>query len=292
VVLKTVLDNIMHSYQDPANEKGLKMSLKMDIGVAESYELDESKITQILGNLISNAIKFTDKGSIQIEVEKSNGDRDTDTLMFKISDTGEGIPETDYDLVFESFSLTKPITTRKQGGTGLGLAIVKRLVELHVSQIKLSSVLGKGSQFYFELKLKKPASNVPVPETPVDRLSGKTALIAEDNEINAMVIRKLLTRWGIATEYALNGKEAVEKANNKAFDFILMDIHMPEMNGFDAAAYIRTHENPNRKTPIFALTADVTASMHVDHVAFFNGFLWKPLQIDKLFEVLSNLHKT
>jgi signal transduction histidine kinase len=287
VALKPLLENIWRTYDSQAKEKGLKLSLKMDINLADSYQIDETKMSQILGNLISNAIKFTDKGRVILEVEKISGDEKVDRLMIKVSDTGEGIPESQLDEIFESFSQTRPITTRKQGGTGLGLAIVKKLVQLHNSEIRVTSEPGKGSEFFFELELIKAGT----PKSPdlvfTQQLFGKVALLAEDNQINAFVMRKLLTKWGINTELAVNGKEAVEKARASIFDFILMDIHMPEMNGYDAARNIRREDNPNRKTPIFAITADITAPTDEEYALYFNGFLWKPLQIEKLHEVLS-----
>jgi len=286
--IKPLLENILHTYENLAWDKGLKLSLKMDVGIAEHYELDETKMTQILSNLISNAIKFTDVGKVDIEVEKVSDDRSHDLVLFKVSDTGEGIAPHYLVEIFDSFSQTKPITTRKQGGTGLGLAIVKKLVELHGGDINVQSEEGKGSVFHFSVPLKKHIQIAKTQANIPQGLQGKTALLAEDNEINAMVASKLLSKWGVSTQLAVNGREAVEMSNAKAFDFILMDIHMPEMNGFDATALIRTHENPNTSTPIFALTADITASSKEDYRDYFNGFLWKPLQVEKLFEALMN----
>lgn len=285
----TLLENIKRTYDNLAKEKGLKLSLKTSTGIADNYQLDETKLSQILGNLISNAIKYTDYGEVNISIEKTGGDHFTDVLHFKISDTGIGIPETYFDEMFDSFSQPKSITTRKQGGSGLGLAIVKKLVELHGSQVQFNSKVGIGSEFYFDLQLKK--SGVPV-ITPVKRsteLNDKTVLLAEDNMINAMVARKLLSNWGIVTEHAKDGMEAVAKSKQKHFDFILMDIHMPEMNGYDATMHIRKDKNPNTHTPIFALTADITAENIEEYVSYFNGFLRKPIEIDKLYEALTSV---
>ncbi|OCX52910.1 hypothetical protein BEL04_00865 [Mucilaginibacter sp. PPCGB 2223] len=284
-----LLENIKRTYENLAREKGLKISLKTGAGIADNYQVDETKLSQILGNLIGNAIKYTDHGEVDITIEKTSGDQYIDILRFKITDTGIGIPESYFDQMFDSFSQPKSITTRKQGGSGLGLAIVKKLVELHGGEVKFSSKVGKGSEFYFELQLKK--SDVPV-TTPAKRsteLKDKTVLLAEDNMINAMVARKLLSNWGIITEHAKDGIEAVAKSKLKPFDFILMDIHMPEMNGYDATMQIRKDDSPNTHTPIFALTADITAE-HVDeYIDYFNGFLRKPIEIDKLYEALTSV---
>lgn len=287
--LKTLLENVWHTYEGMAREKGLKLSLKMDVGLAETYELDDTKLTQILGNLISNGIKFTKFGQIIIEAEECQANEEYDLLRFRITDTGEGIQEEDIDAIFESFSQIKPVTTRKQGGAGLGLAIVRKLVELHGGTIEVRSSPSMGSVFTFTIRTRKIKPKQADLSTTSLILKDKTVLLAEDNEINAFVAIKLLSKWGIKTEHALNGLQAVEKARMKSFDFILMDIHMPEMNGFDAAAVIRTEFNPNKHTPIFALTADITAGQQEDYCHYFNGFLWKPLQIDKLQEALTRV---
>ncbi len=184
--------------------------------------------------------------------------------------------------IFDSFSQVQTITTRKQGGTGLGLAIVKKLVALHGSSIGVNSIIGEGSVFYFDLKLKTSASPQKVVSMQSDKLHGKTVLLAEDNLINAMLIRKVLSNWKMVSEHAKNGLEAVEKSKLKTFDFILMDIHMPEMDGFGATQCIHQVENPNFNTTIFALTADITAETNEEYLQCFNGFLRKPIEIEKL----------
>ncbi len=284
-----LLENIKRTYENLAKEKGLKISLRTGLDVADNYQVDETKLSQILGNLIGNAIKYTDHGEVDIEIDKTSGDQYTDVLRFKISDTGIGIPETYFDEMFDSFSQPKSITTRKQGGSGLGLAIVKKLVELHGSEVQFTSEVGKGSKFYFDLQLKKSGIPVKSPTKRSIELKDKTVLLAEDNMINAMVARKLLSNWGIVTEHAKDGIEAIAKSKLKVFDFILMDIHMPEMNGYDATMHIRSNESPNIHTPIFALTADITAENVDDYVTYFNGFLRKPIEIDKLYEALTSV---
>ena len=289
VNFKTMLKNLCQTYNSLATEKGLQLILNTSDNLAESYELDTTRVSQILGNLISNAIKFTEKGSVNLDVELVSSGENDDRVLFKISDTGEGIAENQQEEIFESFSQTKPITTRKQGGTGLGLAIVKKLVALHGGTIEVKSKLNEGSTFFFELDLKK--SKIPEKKESQfsSQLNGKSVLLAEDNEINAFIICKLLSKWGIQTEHAHNGKIACDKANNKAYDFILMDIHMPEMNGFEATKRIRDNQNHNTNTPIFALTADITAPQQKEYIEYFTGFLWKPLQIESLFDALATV---
>ncbi|GAB2987589.1 hypothetical protein GCM10027049_29490 [Mucilaginibacter puniceus] len=288
VKLKSLLENIKNTYHSLASEKGLQLNLDMDDGLAGCYEIDETKISQIIGNLVTNAIKFTQTGHVDIIVKKITGNKQYDELLFKVSDTGMGINSDYMEHIFDSFSQPKSITTKKQGGSGLGLAIVKKLVSLHNSTIMVDSTVGKGSSFYFTVKLKKAAVADKVSLKFTDNLEGKTVLLADDNLINAMVITKLLGNWKMATHHAKNGLEAVEMAKQQTYDFILMDIHMPEMDGFEAARLIASSVNPNNKTPVLALTADVTAEYQNEHRAYFNGFLRKPIEIDKLYNSLIN----
>lgn len=283
---RTMIENLRNTYENLATEKGLKLFLSIDASISESYELDETKLSQILGNLIGNAIKYTDTGKIEITVTNLKTDKGIDTLRFAITDTGVGIPKESYKEIFESFSQPKSITTRKHGGSGLGLAIVKKLVELYKSKVYVNSVVGKGSSFYFDIKAKKIVSEDAPVAINHDKLANRNVLLAEDNMINAMVARKLLSNWGIATEHAKNGVEAVEKSKLRTYDIILMDIHMPEMNGFDATKNIREINNPNSFTPIFALTADITAEHQDEYAGYFNGFLRKPIEIEKLYSSL------
>ncbi|MDB5002771.1 MAG: luxQ 2 [Mucilaginibacter sp.] len=286
---KQLLDNIKKTYESLAREKGLKLNLIVDDGIADSYQMDETKIAQILGNLVTNAIKFTYFGEVDIIVEKLGSIECDDELRFKVRDTGIGIAENYLDDIFESFSQPKSITTRKQGGSGLGLAIVKKLVSLYGSNVIVKSKEGIGSSFHFDLKLKRAERPNKVFSKFTDSLQGKTVLLAEDNVINAMVISKLLANWKITVEPAKNGLEAVEKSKQKIFNFILMDIHMPEMDGFQATKIILSStDNPNNKTPIFALTADVTAEYQNEYHSYFNGFLRKPIELDKLYDALMN----
>jgi signal transduction histidine kinase/CheY-like chemotaxis protein len=284
----TLVENLQSIYENLATEKGLKLFLSVDKSVGESYEIDETKLSQILGNLIGNAIKYTETGRIDINITNTKTDKGYDNLRFTITDTGVGIPRHSFTEIFESFSQPKSITTRKHGGSGLGLAIVKKLVELYKSKVHVSSIVGKGSAFHFDIKAKRIATAAIKEQAPLNKLTNKIALLAEDNLINAMVARKLLGNWGVIAEHAKNGIEAVEKSKLRAYDFILMDIHMPEMNGFDATKNIREINNPNSVTPIFALTADITAEHQDEYASYFNGFLRKPIEIEKLYNALVN----
>lgn len=284
-----LLENIRKTYVSLASEKGVLLQLNIGDGVSPAYELDETKFSQILGNLITNAIKFTHTGSVQIGVEKVDTLTNADLLRLKVIDTGIGISAKNQQSIFDAFTQPHSITKKTHGGSGLGLAIVKKLVTLYGSTVKVESTVGKGSTFYFDLELKPSAPPGKRSTRYSDDLSGKTVLLAEDNLINAMVITRLLGNWRINTEHAKNGLEALVKSKNNRFDFILMDIHMPEMDGFEAAREISTGKNANNNTPIFALTADITAEHRKEHHNYFAGFLRKPIEPEKLFAALATV---
>jgi signal transduction histidine kinase/BarA-like signal transduction histidine kinase len=289
VEIRKLIENIWRTYEFQAKEKGLKFILTTNIPNENSYLLDEVKLTQILGNLISNAMKFTDKGIVELEVNIVKNTMQIDTLLFKIKDTGEGIEPKNINKIFDSFAQIKNPITRKKGGAGLGLAIVKSLIQLHGSEIEVSSLYGSGTEFTFQLNLTK---NSLVIENKgiikLEKLENKKILLAEDNAINAFIAIKLLSKWGIETDHVENGLKAVEKAKNNKYDLILMDIHMPEMDGFEATKEIRTSNNRNNKIPIYGLTADISAKDNILYKSYFTGFLLKPLEIEKLHLALTN----
>ncbi len=291
VFFEEFLRNLKETYVGLALEKGIALSVIIAPKVARSYWADETKLFQILGNLLSNAIKFTNEGSVAMIVDLKKSNNNTDTLHFKIKDTGIGIPKDEQLKLFDSFYISTSIKTRKEGGTGLGLAIVKKLIELHDSKINIKSEIDLGSEFCFYLDLKR--SKMPtIKNAQLSKsLEGKTAILAEDNEINALVLRKLLGNWGLKIKRAKNGSEALELAQRYKVDYIFMDIHMPKMNGFDAAEFIRTTENPNKDTCIFALTADITAVNDRHYAKYFDNFLWKPIELDRLFDALIQAEK-
>ncbi len=286
--LKSLLVSIKKTYSSLAKEKGLPLNLFIGEKLASAYLIDETKLSQILGNLISNAIKFTESGRVDIEVIKKEEKNDCDVINFKIKDTGPGIEEEYIDTIFDSFSQSQTVTKRKVGGTGLGLAIVKKLVNLHGSNIYLDSNLGIGTIFEFDLILERTKIIDKAPNNSSQKLTGKQILLAEDNLVNAMVAKKLLSNWGIETDHAKNGIEAVKKAKNQVYDCILMDIHMPEMDGFEAVKIIKDSNNFNRSTPVLALTADITVNGNSEYNIYFNDFLLKPIEKEKLYSSLKS----
>lgn len=283
--LNSFCEKILNLNLGVANNKGLKLNFNSDVPKNNNYLIDQTKITQILSNLIGNAIKFTEKGEVAFNVKLIKKNKVNDTLLISVTDTGEGVSEEDRVKIFDSFSQVKPILTRKQGGTGLGLAIVKKLVALHGSKIKVKSKVNEGSEFYFEIELEKSSKKIEAKNTRFYELKDKVVLLAEDTPINAMLIIKLLKNWSIKVDHAKNGREAVAFANNKKYDFILMDIHMPELNGLDATREIKNSKNSNQLTPVFAITADAL-TIH-NKSKLFDDVLLKPIEIDKLFTALA-----
>jgi len=288
--LKGLLSNIQKTYNSMALEKGLELNLHIDPKASQFYEIDETKLSQILGNLISNAIKFTEAGSVDIHVKYLNSNGSRDQLEFRVEDTGGGIAESFLEEIFDSFSQPKSYTTKKHGGSGLGLAIVKKLVELHGSTICVETSIDEGSAFFFEVGFVHGAPVSELKNAQPEELNGLKVLVAEDNSINAMVVKKLLNNWGLETDLAKDGNEAITKCAEKKYDCILMDIHMPNVDGFTATRVIRTGVSENKNTPIYALTADINANQNKQHESYFSGFLLKPIEREKLYMVLKT-HK-
>ena len=256
---------------------------------------DPVRLGQILTNLISNAIKFTNVGKVTIAASLLSQDADSTTISFEVMDTGIGIPADKQESVFESFTQASSDTTRKYGGTGLGLTITKRLLEMQGSQIKLQSEPGKGSTFYFDLKLKRSdlklgsdaGSDKPV---VTKSLKGTRILLAEDNQINVLLAKQFLKQWDVECDVAENGVIAVQLAKTNNYDMILMDLQMPQMDGYSAAEEIRKLEPVEiySKLPIIALTA--SAMLDNKDRAFVVGmddYVSKPFNPDDLYRKIA-----
>jgi len=251
-----------------------------------------------LNNLVSNAVKFTDTGGL-VEMSISTTARTAEkiTLLFTVKDDGIGIPANKHDTVFEPFLQANNNITKRYGGTGLGLSIVKRLIELHGSKLKLDSKENVGSTFSFDISYELAAIQeimpVAVSAASTADISGLNILIAEDNIVNIMVLKKILEQWDCDYSIAKNGLEALEMVKAGRFDIVLMDIHMPVMDGFESARHIR--EIPDirlSKIKIIALTAssDVDIQQSFSY-AYLDDYLTKPFRPDllkkKLEECLS-----
>jgi signal transduction histidine kinase/ActR/RegA family two-component response regulator len=286
--LKKRISDVLVALKNSADEKNTKIHFNYDDTIPEELKGDPLKISQILINLIGNSIKFTEDGDIWINVSKNSREGNNVLLDFEIKDNGEGISKEKQKAIFENFTQGSTQINRKFGGTGLGLSIVKNLLSLLGSEINLESDLGKGSTFTFQLKFEakevdKSINNTPTKEAePVEnKLEGKNILIVEDNKINQMITRKILEKHGVKCEVADNGTIAVEKTQEKEYDLILMDIHMPGISGIEATKEIRKF---NSEIPIIALTA-VTLDDNLDEF-YLNGFsdiIPKPYKTEEFF---------
>ncbi|WP_218127020.1 ATP-binding protein [Catalinimonas alkaloidigena] len=286
--MAALLSDTHRMFQPKAAEKGL--SLQMDIAPNVPYHLkgDPARIGQILNNLLSNAIKFTAKGFVKITVSEKEGNSEYRELLFQIQDTGIGISPEKQAAIFEPFVQESSETTRHFGGTGLGLHITKRLVEMQEGEISVHSVPGQGATFTFTLCLPTAstvaaaqatdsAAEWPIPE-------GSSILLAEDNLINQKVALKFLTRWNLEIDIANNGVEALQKMDERHYDLVLMDLQMPEMDGYQAAQHIRELGDPRKAhVPIIALTASAMAGIDQEIVtAGMNDYVTKPFQPKEL----------
>jgi len=244
--------------------------------------LDELRFRQIISNLVSNAVKFTTKGSISIDMEVQEGAR-TDTLIVTVSDTGIGMTKDAIQNIFQRFEQADNSTTRKYGGTGLGLAISKELAGLFGGNLTIESEVDIGSKFILTIDVSK--AEAPTEENDVFELSKINVLLAEDNKVNQNVLRAMFEKQGHSITTANNGLEAVKHASEMKFDVILMDMQMPEMDGEEATRLIRYSDNPNCNQPILAFTADAVKE-HKDRFlkAGVDGVVLKPVKWDVLQE--------
>jgi CheY-like chemotaxis protein len=286
-----VIENVVQLLKFKAEEKGLHLSYNIADDVPDFVLGDPTRLNQILLNLVGNAIKFTEKGKVAISLTIEN-----EELQFNIKDTGIGIAKGKLEHIFEAFEQAKGSTSRDYRGTGLGLSISKQLVELQEGKIWLESEEGNGSSFYISLPLSIAEENAAVDgliseeklKAMTVSLQGIRVLIAEDNPFNQMIAQDDLTFHidGIQLETVENGVLAVEKFKRNSYDLILMDVQMPEMNGFEATKKIREFEKQNGMTtaiPIIAMTASLLKS-EIDscYNAGMNNYIPKPYSSEEL----------
>jgi PAS domain S-box-containing protein len=282
VDLKQLILEAVDTHILEAQKKNITLTGELD-ELTHSYIIDPIRFIQVINNLLSNAVKFTDEGSVKIKVNVSEADSEHDWVTIAVIDTGIGIADERQQKIFESFSQENIDTTRRYGGSGLGLAITRRIIQKFNSQIKLTSEKGKGATFSFTLKLKRKVSvqfESPKPQQARNSLEGMRILVVEDNKMNILIIRKFLSRWNLKCDECESGEEALEKLKTQNYDLILMDLHMPDMDGFQTTAAIRAFD---KKTPIFALTADAFAETRIRALAGgMNDFIPKPFDPDSL----------
>lgn len=299
--IQQLLANLKNTFKVRAETKKLKFKMTVDPQIPAILLGDPHRLSQILVNLIDNAFKFTEKGFIEVGVEKV---ADTNTKMevrFSVKDSGIGISKDEQDRIFERFEQAKTDTTRKYGGSGLGLAIIRNLLKLQETDIQVRSTPGKGSEFYFIMSFDfdkaidmDNISGFSDMEESGNQKAGTRILLVEDNEMNMKVARRFLERWNYITDTAENGAEAFEKFKINSYDLILMDLHMPEMDGWEATKAIRSSGlTSSHEIPIIALTADVMIDdLDKLYDAGMNDYITKPFKADDLKSKIEKLLKS
>ncbi|HET8810475.1 MAG TPA: ATP-binding protein, partial [Flavobacteriaceae bacterium] len=292
-VLRHKIENILTALTKSAKDKNNKLHLEIDENLPEKVIGDHVKLSQVLINLVSNAIRFTENGDVWVRLNLVNTSENHLLINFEIEDNGVGIPEGTKEKIFENFTQGSDEVNNKYGGTGLGLPIVKGILQVLGGEIQVESTLDVGSKFYFSLKFQKAKDTETTEEDDAKEkaanlkkwqgaLNGKKILIVEDNKINQMITHKILAKHHVVCELADNGEIAVEKAKSNQYDLILMDVHMPIMNGIDATREIRKID---QKTPIVALTA---VALDDDLEGFlkngFNDVIPKPYKMELFFQ--------
>jgi two-component system CheB/CheR fusion protein len=295
--LSVSISTMLRLFETKIKEKNLELLEEFDHTIPQILVGDPMRLRQIILNLLSNAIKFTTEGKITMSVRILKEDAEKATIEFALTDTGIGIPEDRLAQVFNDFEQASRETTRSYGGTGLGLAIVKQMVELQGGSIIVKSKVGKGSTFGFVLSFKKPEAETetePEAETEIETvIKNVKVLVAEDIVLNQLLIRIMIEDFGFEVDIVANGKIAIEYLQKNKYDIILMDLQMPEMNGFEAITYIRTQMNS--KIPVIALTADVTTvDVEKCKALGLNDYISKPIDekllYSKIIKCLKNLN--
>ncbi len=284
--LKKVINEVINSLGQSAKSNNTNLILEYDPKIPSHLLSDPLKLSQIFMNLIGNSIKFTKGGEVRVISKLLNKDQDDVTIYFEVKDNGIGISKEKQKSIFEGFEQGSIQINREYGGTGLGLTIVKSLLGLFNSQIELESNLGEGSSFFFEIKMKSIddlAEDVAFEIAPKDYdFKGLHLLIVEDNKINQVITKKMLTKRDMTSDIANNGHEAVDLAKENVYDAILMDIHMPGISGEEATIEIRKF---NQDTPIIALTAiSLDDSLESFYAAGCNDVVTKPFKPEIFYQ--------
>jgi signal transduction histidine kinase/ActR/RegA family two-component response regulator len=285
--LKHLLSKLCRVYKSQNTQEHVIFNYEIDDNLDIDVISDDLRLKQIIFNLLSNAFKFTKKGSVLFKATITDSTSDRCKIKFEIIDTGVGIKPEEMQKIFESFEQADTSTTRNFGGTGLGLSISKQLVTLFDSSLQLKSEYKKGSTFSFEIDVeinKQTNQKEMLEEKPKD-LSGLKVLVAEDNKVNMMVLLTFLKRWNVEYTEVVNGAQALSQSKKQDYDLILMDLEMPEMDGYTAIKEIRKHDH---NIPVIAFTAALYDNMIVDlKNKGFNDYLHKPFNPIDLFNKIS-----
>ena len=297
--LEKLCQHTFNLFSSKAAEKNLEY--KFIPAAMNNYSLygDSTRLGQVITNLISNAIKFTEKGSVVFSYEIQNSNKDQSTIIFKVQDSGIGIPANKIDKIFESFEQADDSVTRKYGGTGLGLTISKKIVELQGGVMKVESILEKGSAFIFSLTFDNhvysdtSGYDNAIANTARKELPGMKILVAEDNSVNAMVLTRFLSKWKIECDVVNDGAKALSMINKVDYDIVLMDLQMPVMDGMEATKIIRQSDCEKVKSvKVVAFTADALVETRNKLIEIgFDHYITKPFNPDQLFKYLEKHYK-
>jgi signal transduction histidine kinase/ActR/RegA family two-component response regulator len=289
--LQRFIEKIEKTFKPQFQEKGLRLSVDFDTRLNCTMETDFTRLQQVLNNLLSNAVKFTNKGGVTLTIKPVAVRGNKTRAEFAVIDTGIGIDKSQWEYIFDSFTQADVTSTRKYGGTGLGLSISSKLVELLGGRLKLESELNKGSRFSFEIELEANeqgnAGDTLVSESNANNLpslNGVKILIAEDNPVNMLITTRFLKKWGVEMEKASNGKEAIDLFNRKNFDLLLIDLEMPEIDGFGVVERVR---EKCELVPVIAFTAAAFSNIKTElESRGFSGYLPKPFKPEELHQLI------
>ena len=287
--LKEILNQVIRGLSFHAKDSSNNLELHLSEGLDIQVKGDKTRLSQVMNNLITNALKFTNEGRVDVKIELLGQVRNRIKVYFEVKDTGIGIAPEHQEKIFNDFDQVKPTFNSKYGGTGLGLSITRKLLNLMGGKINLESQVGKGSRFFFELEFDKAEeSSVPTPlkNNHMPSFNDLHLLMAEDNEVNALVLGKIIKKWGFTFERVQNGQEAVQAVKNGKYDCILMDIQMPVMDGFEATKEIKKFS----AIPVIALTAAAKLEiMEQIDACGFEGFVAKPIDAAELLKKIKEV---
>jgi two-component system sensor histidine kinase RpfC len=298
--LRDLLDSIEGMFSLHAGAKGIKFVTTVDDRVPDQIACDKQRLRQVLVNLIGNAVKFTDKGRIDVKVGLVESAGTDDGIRFEVIDTGKGIKKEFHEHIFDRFRQADDTAQRRHGGTGLGTAIAKNLVELMGGQIGMESHYGFGSRFWFTIPLVVPtpvqlerqsaiSKNSERLRNPVfDKPRAASILIAEDSDINRYVYATMFRYLGVGIDFAETGKIALDKLRHSSYDLLIVDMQMPGMSGIDIIGRYHGFTPPEQRIPIVMITGDATPDVEQSCERLgVQGFLAKPVTLEKLHELTS-----
>ena len=288
VNLHNLCNDIINSLQINAQKQKNQLSLHFDTEIPDVVFADQTRLYQVLMNLLGNAIKFTHNGKVDLILEKRTGTADQVEIYFEVTDTGIGIPADKKEYIFETFTQARADISRKYGGTGLGLAITKKLLKLYDAEISVESTEGKGTSFSFIISFDTTSKKEQQEKVDALFFMGKRVLVVDDNEINILIAKRMLSKWGLEIDSAINGPKAIEAIIAKKYDLVLMDINMPGITGFETTVIIREMEEEYYKNlPIVALTASTLLADESKFAASgMNGHLLKPFKPSEIKKAL------